>query len=137
MTQIVIGILLVIAFLVGYSMSRSIKNAEIENKNREIKDLKFWNDFWEKKWQETQIPQDIVDKANAYMEELYEKYKQDRADNNAEQSTEEPMDYTQHVGFWKRLQMFVSNVNVGDIMSEEEKEMILNICALKQKTNNE
>lgn len=30
--------------------------------------------------------------------------------------------------FWKRLEMFVSNVDVNDAMSEEEKEMILRTC---------
>jgi hypothetical protein len=31
-------------------------------------------------------------------------------------------------GFWKRLELFMENVNVNDIMSEEEKEMILSVC---------
>ena len=31
-------------------------------------------------------------------------------------------------GFWKRLKTFVKNVQVNDPMSEEEKEMILNVC---------
>lgn len=30
--------------------------------------------------------------------------------------------------FWKRLEMFVNNVQVNDPMSEEEKEMILHTC---------
>ena len=33
--------------------------------------------------------------------------------------------------FWKRVLMFVSNVNVNDPMSEEEKEMIINISRFK------
>ena len=35
--------------------------------------------------------------------------------------------------FWARLTAFVSNVQVSDPMSEEEKEMILNVCG--QMTN--
>ena len=31
-------------------------------------------------------------------------------------------------GFWNRLEMFVSNVQVNDMMSEEEKGMILSVC---------
>ena len=31
-------------------------------------------------------------------------------------------------GFWKRLKSFVSNVQVNDPMSEEEKEMIIHVC---------
>ena len=30
--------------------------------------------------------------------------------------------------FWKRLKSFVGNVQVGDVMSDEEKEMILRVC---------
>lgn len=36
------------------------------------------------------------------------------------------------INFWKRLEMFVSDVSVADPMSEEEKDMILNVC--KQQT---
>lgn len=32
------------------------------------------------------------------------------------------------INFWKRLSMFVSEVNVNDPMSEEEKQMILRIA---------
>jgi hypothetical protein len=35
-------------------------------------------------------------------------------------------------GFWKRLEMFVSNVKVNDPISEEEKEMILFHCKQQQ-----
>ena len=31
-------------------------------------------------------------------------------------------------GFWDRLKMFVSNVEVQDPMSEEEKDMIIAVC---------
>lgn len=31
-------------------------------------------------------------------------------------------------GFWNRLRSFVADIQVGDAMSEEEKEMILNVC---------
>lgn len=31
--------------------------------------------------------------------------------------------------FWERLKSFVANVEVGDAMSEEEKQMILDTCA--------
>jgi hypothetical protein len=31
-------------------------------------------------------------------------------------------------GFWNRLEMFVSNVQVHDMISEEEKQMILSVC---------
>lgn len=32
------------------------------------------------------------------------------------------------LNFWKRLEMFISNVEVNDPMSEEEKEMIISVC---------
>lgn len=32
------------------------------------------------------------------------------------------------INFWRRLEMFVENVNVNDPMSEEEKEMIIRIA---------
>ena len=40
----------------------------------------------------------------------------------------ETQDYSNETNFWIRLKSFVSNVKVNDQMSEEEKEMILNIC---------
>ncbi len=40
-------------------------------------------------------------------------------------------DYTEEKTFWIRLQSFVSNVQTGCAMGEEEKKMILNICKLK------
>jgi len=33
--------------------------------------------------------------------------------------------------FWRRVLMFVENVDVNDPMSEEEKEMIINISRFK------
>ncbi len=33
--------------------------------------------------------------------------------------------------FWRRVLMFVGNVDVNDKMSEEEKEMIINISRFK------
>lgn len=32
------------------------------------------------------------------------------------------------ISFWERLEMFIENVAVNDPMSEEEKEMIMNIA---------
>jgi len=34
-------------------------------------------------------------------------------------------DYLNHINFWARLEMFVGNVQVHDMMSEEEKGMIM------------
>jgi len=39
------------------------------------------------------------------------------------------------INFWKRLEMFVENVQVNDAMSEEEKEMIIRIAQSEQKLN--
>lgn len=39
------------------------------------------------------------------------------------------------INFWKRLEMFVSDVNVNDPMSEEEKDMILHVARTEQKVN--
>jgi len=44
-------------------------------------------------------------------------------DEYAEQVANEPF-----TGFYKRLRDFVSNVQVNDAMSEEEKDMILYVC---------
>lgn len=33
----------------------------------------------------------------------------------------------ERINFWQRLEMFISNVQVNDLPSEEEKEMILNV----------
>ena len=38
----------------------------------------------------------------------------------------------QEINFWKRLEMFIKDIQVNDPMSEEEKEMILNICKREQ-----
>jgi len=35
------------------------------------------------------------------------------------------------LNFWERLEMFISNVEVNDPMSEEEKEMIISVCKSK------
>lgn len=32
------------------------------------------------------------------------------------------------INFWRRLEMFVKEVQVNDLPGEEEKEMILNVC---------
>lgn len=40
-------------------------------------------------------------------------------------------DYTKEIGFWKRLESFVSNVQTGCCAGEEEKEMIMHNCKLK------
>ena len=40
-------------------------------------------------------------------------------------------DYTKELGFWKRLESFVSNVQPNCFMGEEEKQMIMHICKLK------
>lgn len=42
-------------------------------------------------------------------------------------------DYSQQESFWIRLKDFVHNVQVNDAMSQEEKDMILNICKEKIK----
>ena len=39
--------------------------------------------------------------------------------------------YANELGFWKRLENFVSDVQTGCCAGEEEKEMILNVCKLK------
>lgn len=33
-----------------------------------------------------------------------------------------------NINFWQRLENFVKDIQVNDAMSDEEKEMILNIC---------
>lgn len=40
-------------------------------------------------------------------------------------------DYTKDIGFWKRLQSFVSDVQTNCCMDEEEKQMIIHNCKLK------
>ena len=40
-------------------------------------------------------------------------------------------DYTKELGFWKRLERFVSDVQPNCCMGEEEKQMIMHICKLK------
>ena len=40
-------------------------------------------------------------------------------------------DYTNELGFWKRLESFASDVQTGCCAGEEEKEMIMHCCKLK------
>lgn len=40
-------------------------------------------------------------------------------------------DYTKDIGFWKRLQSFVSDVQTNCCIGEEEKQMIIHNCKLK------
>lgn len=47
------------------------------------------------------------------------------------------MDKLNKINFWKRIEMFVSNVQVNDPMSEEEKEMIIRISKEYQNLNNQ
>ena len=42
-------------------------------------------------------------------------------------------DYTQQIGFWKRLKSFVSETQVNCMTGDEEKEMIISNCDLKIK----
>lgn len=42
-------------------------------------------------------------------------------------------DYTQEIGFWKRLHSFVKDVQTGCIMGEEEKDMLLIMAERKIK----
>lgn len=39
--------------------------------------------------------------------------------------------YDKQLSFWKRLKMFVQNVEVRDAMSDEEKDMIMSVCDKK------
>jgi len=43
-------------------------------------------------------------------------------------------DYTKELGFWERLKSFVSDVETGCCMGEEEKQMIMHNCELKIST---
>lgn len=45
-------------------------------------------------------------------------------------------DVSQEVGFWKRLESFVGNVEVHDVWGYEEKEAILHVCSRKIKELN-
>lgn len=45
-------------------------------------------------------------------------------------------DYTIEPSFWERLESFVGDVQTGCCMGEEEKQMILRVCRLKQQKNN-
>ena len=45
-------------------------------------------------------------------------------------------DFSQEVGFWKRLESFVKNVEVSDAWGYEEKEVILYVCSRKIKELN-
>lgn len=45
-------------------------------------------------------------------------------------------DLSQEVGFWKRLESFVKNVEVSDAWGYEEKEVILYVCSRKIKELN-
>ena len=40
-------------------------------------------------------------------------------------------DLSQQVGFWKRLQAFVADVETNDMAGFEEKEVILYVCCRK------
>jgi hypothetical protein len=40
-------------------------------------------------------------------------------------------DYTKELGFWQRLESFVTDVQTNCCMGEEEKDMILYNCKLK------
>ena len=40
-------------------------------------------------------------------------------------------DYTKEIGFWKRLESFVSDVQTNCCIGEEEKQMIIHNCKLK------
>lgn len=40
-------------------------------------------------------------------------------------------DYTKDPSFWVRLLKFVSNVQTGCMMGDEEKDMIINVCVGK------
>ena len=40
-------------------------------------------------------------------------------------------DLSQEVGFWKRLQSFVGNIEVSDAWGYEEKKAILYVCSRK------
>lgn len=47
--------------------------------------------------------------------------------------------YLHKMNFWQRLHSFVENVQVNDAWSEEEKDVIINICKIeidRNKTNN-
>ena len=42
-------------------------------------------------------------------------------------------DYTKEIGFWERLQSFVSDVQTNCCMGDEEKQMIMYNCELKKR----
>lgn len=46
--------------------------------------------------------------------------------------TEKPMTNLANINFWDRLENFMSNVQVNDAMSEEERQMIIHVCNEQQ-----
>lgn len=49
----------------------------------------------------------------------------------------ENAEYLNKINFWKRLKLFVSEVQVNDPMSDEEKNMIIDVCDKFLKEKNE
>lgn len=62
-------------------------------------------------------------------------YNQMLSDNN-EYQHDTLKDISQEVGFWKRLESFVKNVEVSDAWGYEEKEAIMYVCSRKIKELN-
>lgn len=65
---------------------------------------------------------ETVNRMAARMQEMFKEEKEQLA--KAEADKKELFD----INFWKRLNIFISNVQVNDMMSEEEKTMIINIA---------
>lgn len=65
----------------------------------------------------------IVDKFKQFESELEELKKEREIYQEALEGTK----ILEGINFWQRLEMFISNVQVNDLPSEEEKEMILNV----------
>lgn len=49
----------------------------------------------------------------------------------------EDAEYLNKINFWKRLKLFVSEVQVNDPMSDEEQDMIVDVCDKFLKEKNE
>jgi hypothetical protein len=79
---------------------------------------------------EKNLQKELKEERQSELKELKDRYANEVQDfaNKLESMQKENERLKVFDGFWRRLLMFVENVQVNDMMSEEEKGMIINIC---------
>lgn len=82
MIQIIVFMLIVGGFIIGWSMKSSITNDELAIKNQQISDIKWWKDYYCNLYNQeiNKIPDEVEHYVEDYRDQLYKKWIEEQQD---------------------------------------------------------